>query len=230
MFTPILCQDKYGIYEKLGGDPNRHLFGVFDGHGPHGTECAEYVRDNILEHLLAESSSSEPGAGIQALPKLNKAMHADPKVRDTLSGSTCVTAELVGKTLHFGNVGDSRATLARYSEDGRLIAEDMTDDQTPFRADERERVKRSGAQIFTFDQVYGKRPVDDEDFGTEEDNGDDPPRIWWNTEGKAITSPDDHHKCVAFTRSLGDLEVEAYLLHLISRLLSRFTWIFFSFY
>lgn len=106
-----------------------------------------------------------------------------------------MTAEVKGDKIFFGNVGDSRlqtlfqpplaqalilaldlilnsnrrATLARFDrEKGGVVAEDMTDDQTPFREDERERVKQKGAQIFTFDQVYGTRPLEDQEFGTEE--------------------------------------------------------------
>ena len=79
-----------------------------------------------------------------------------------------------------------------------------------FRADERERVKKAGAQVYTFDQVLGTRSMEDEDFGTEEKNANDPPRIWWNNAGAPLTSPHDEHKCVAFTRSIGDAEVERY--------------------
>lgn len=74
-----VCQDSFGIYERLGGDANRHLFGVFDGHGPHGTDCAEYVRDHLLEHVLqdgAEMTQLE-----LALPRLNEAMHASQVYR-----------------------------------------------------------------------------------------------------------------------------------------------------
>jgi hypothetical protein len=40
-------QDCFCVHTKFGGDPNCHLFGVFDGHGEHGTPCAQFARDRV---------------------------------------------------------------------------------------------------------------------------------------------------------------------------------------
>jgi serine/threonine protein phosphatase PrpC len=63
-------------------------------------------------------------------------------------------------TIHVANVGDSRAVIATMS-DGKLVAQPLSVDQTPYRSDERERVKRSGARVLTMDQLEGIAPIHD---------------------------------------------------------------------
>lgn len=71
----------------------------------------------------------------------NKAMHKSQAVDDTLSGTTGVVIVVRGDTLHVANVGDSRAIIAT-EIDGSLKFGALSNDQTPFRKDERERVKK----------------------------------------------------------------------------------------
>lgn len=40
-------QDAACAVEKLGGQADHHLFGVFDGHGEFGAECATFVKDKV---------------------------------------------------------------------------------------------------------------------------------------------------------------------------------------
>ena len=40
-------QDAQCVHIDFGGNPNHHFFGVFDGHGEHGTQCAEFIRDEV---------------------------------------------------------------------------------------------------------------------------------------------------------------------------------------
>jgi serine/threonine protein phosphatase PrpC len=40
-------QDTYCVQTEFMGNPNRHLFGVFDGHGTQGTACSIFARDNV---------------------------------------------------------------------------------------------------------------------------------------------------------------------------------------
>ena len=78
-----------------------------------------------------------------AMRQINAEMCRDPNIDDWKSGTTAVCALLRGSTLHVANVGDSRAILAISSGD-MLEAVDLTDDQTPFRDDERDRIEQNG--------------------------------------------------------------------------------------
>lgn len=71
-----------------------------------------------------------------------------------MSGTTAISCLIRGRTLLVANVGDSRAVLAERVGDG-VVARDLSCDQTPFRADERERVKAMGARVLTLDQMEG---------------------------------------------------------------------------
>jgi serine/threonine protein phosphatase PrpC/CRP-like cAMP-binding protein len=86
----------------------------------------------------------------------------------------------------------------------------LSRDQTPYRRDERKRIRTYGARILSLDQIEGLEPVslddsDDEngrdeiDLGKEIDEGGDPPRVW---------HPEQDYPGTAFTRSLGDALAE----------------------
>jgi serine/threonine protein phosphatase PrpC len=78
---------------------------------------------------------------INAFVKANKAMHKE-SFDDSLSGTTAITVFVQGDTLYVANVGDSRAIIARVDEAGKHRYAALSVDQTPFRKDERERLKK----------------------------------------------------------------------------------------
>jgi len=45
------------------------------------------------------------------------------------------------------------------TQDGRLVAKPLSNDQTPYRKDERERIKKTGARVLSMDQIEGLEPV-----------------------------------------------------------------------
>ena len=53
-------------------------------------------------------------------------------IDDSMSGTTAITVLVRGKTLYVANAGDSRATLGEIA-DKRIVARDLSEDQTPFR-------------------------------------------------------------------------------------------------
>jgi len=139
------------------------------------------------------------------------------------SGTTALVAHVIGDMLHMGNVGDSRALLGveprndassapsspekrkngnrRASLDGagpRWDVLEVSHDQTCFRNDERERMKKEATEpvmFATLGMILGETPLS-EDFGEESiEAADDPPRVF----RKGATFPG-----CAFTRSLGD--------------------------
>ncbi len=69
----------------------------------------------------------------------------DSSIDDKLSGTTSITILFQGRTMTICNVGDSRAiVVSRVTENGqsRHVARALSSDQTPYRKDERKRIKR----------------------------------------------------------------------------------------
>ena len=139
-------QDSYVVCENFS-NPNCHLFGVFDGHGEYGDYCSHFAADQVPLHLEKDFNvNTFDGAEMErkytdAFVEANKCMHK-AMFDDSLSGTTGVTAFVKGDTLHVANVGDSRAIIARRGDDGVLKSYPLSVDQTPFRKDERERLKK----------------------------------------------------------------------------------------
>ena len=129
---------------------------------------------------------------------MNADLKADKTIDDTMSGTTAIMVLINKGSIHVANVGDSRAIIAQM-RDSHLTAYSLSQDQTPFRKDERERCKRAGAQVATMDQLEGLEPMHENWGDTAETGGDegdgDPPRIW---------IPGQMCPGCAFTRSIGD--------------------------
>ena len=116
--------------------------------------------------------------------------------------------------MYVSNIGDSRAIIGE-RKGPRVVAYHLSVDQTPYRRDERDRVKASGALIMTNAMVNGEVEYEDgwEDnmMSEELDGSADPPRIY---------APEMWGPGCAFTRSIGDamaaplgVFAEAELLH-----------------
>ena len=206
-------QDALCVHNDFCDMPERHFFGVFDGHGEHGTACSEYARDNVpkvLERATKDGQMTIERAIHKAFVDTNVQLHRST-VEDSMSGTTGISVLVDGKRLYVGNVGDSRATLAE--RQGRnLIAIDLSHDQTPFRQDECERVKRSGARVLTLDQLEGLKDPNVQCWGSEEDDDGDPPRLW---------SQHGAYPGTAFTRSIGDAVAEKIGVYAVPELLVR---------
>jgi len=160
----------------------------------------------------------------------NNAMHQ--ALDDRLSGTTAISAFVHGRRnrMTVCNVGDSRAVLGKTTESeayiqGRtpLKAYPLSRDQTPYRKDERIRIRKTGARILSLDQLEGLEPINNKDddpnnneadieLGEELDEGGDPPRVW---------SPNGDYPGTAFTRSLGDSMAEALGVYAEPEMLTR---------
>lgn len=206
-------QDSYIITDIGGEGENRCvLFGVFDGHGKDGHLCSTFVRDNLpdsikkrIDKIPPQSSTSKSIKQALTLAHLevNEMMHNADKIDDSLSGTTSITCLFRNDRFFVSNVGDSRAILVYLQADGRVVAKPLSSDQTPYRKDERERVKQYGARILSIDQIEGIEPVHenwgDLELGENIDEGGDPPRIW---------AAEGNFPGTAFSRSLGDRVAE----------------------
>mmetsp|Transcript_42463 Transcript_42463/g.127296 ORF Transcript_42463/g.127296 Transcript_42463/m.127296 type:complete len:1094 (-) Transcript_42463:580-3861(-) len=194
-------QDSLCALPQFGGDEEQALFGVFDGHGEYGTECSLFARDKVPENLLSNQHFivSPEVAFVRSMVNTNSQLHAEHSIDDAMAGTTAICALMRGRTLYVANVGDSRAVLAERKGDS-LQPVDLSFDQTPFRRDECDRVKRCGARVLTLDQLEGLKDPDIECWGEDEDENDgDPPRLW---------APNASYPGAAFTRSIGDATAE----------------------
>uniref|UniRef100_A0A5B7CCN5 protein-serine/threonine phosphatase n=1 Tax=Davidia involucrata TaxID=16924 RepID=A0A5B7CCN5_DAVIN len=188
-------QDSFCIHTPYGTNPDDHFFGVFDGHGEFGAQCSQFVKQKLCENLLRNSRFHMDAveACHAAFLTTNSQLHADP-LDDSMSGTTAITILVRGRTLYIANSGDSRAVIAE-KRGKDIVAVDLSIDQTPFRADELERVKLCGARVLTLDQIEGLKNPDVQCWGTEEGDEGDPPRLWVQN---------GMYPGTAFTRSLGD--------------------------
>ena len=93
------------------------------------------IPDDVLSELYSKSFINT-----------NTAMH-NSGVDDILSGTTGITVLVKGDKLFVANVGDSRAIIASEVND-MLKYSALSNDQTPYRKDERERVKSQASVFF----------------------------------------------------------------------------------
>eukprot|EP00581_Thalassiosira_minuscula_P014769 CAMPEP_0183721474 /NCGR_PEP_ID=MMETSP0737-20130205/13736_1 /TAXON_ID=385413 /ORGANISM="Thalassiosira miniscula, Strain CCMP1093" /LENGTH=728 /DNA_ID=CAMNT_0025951487 /DNA_START=137 /DNA_END=2326 /DNA_ORIENTATION=+ len=191
----------------------------------------ELTKETTQETLLA------------AHVECNRRMHTDASLDDSLSGTTSISVYLHGarNRITISNVGDSRAVIGRVADAAReksdaatkptLKAFALSRDQTPYRRDERIRIRKTGARILSLDQIEGLEPIDEEEaererqsngemgasegeiiLGEEIDEGGDPPRVW---------SPHGDYPGTAFTRSIGDAIAEELGVISVPEMLTR---------
>ena len=115
-----------------------------------------------------------------------------------------------------GEEREKAQSQKEFPDSKNILAIPLSRDQTPYRKDERERVKREGAAVMSIDQMEGKEEMHenwgDMVLGEDVDLHGDPPRIW--VEGKDYPG-------TAFTRSLGDEMAEAIGVTAEPEMLSR---------
>ncbi|KAI8469911.1 MAG: phosphatase 2C-like domain-containing protein [Monoraphidium minutum] len=194
-----LNQDAFCVHTYFGGDPDQQFFGVFDGHGEFGTQVAQFARDKVPSNLLVSGHfASNPALALHnSMVTTNIQCHS-AEFDDSMSGTTAISLLVRGRTLMVANVGDSRAVLAERSGD-KMVARDLSLDQTPYRPDECDRVKACGARVLTLDQIEGLKDPTIDCWTTEEEDDGDPPRLWF---------PNGMYPGTAFTRSIGDAAAE----------------------
>lgn len=211
---PLKANQDVVIFQScVQGNPGNHLWGVLDGHGEFGAECARFAGSKI--QLLLDSDKCLSTDARESLRRsilaVNEQLHKSSNIDDSLSGTTaCLVlyqeqqgADGILPAVFIANVGDSRAVLAKREglrgDQQQLVAIDITSDQTPFRDDECDRVTRAGSRVMTMDQLEGLKHPGVRCWTNEENCDGDPPRCW---------APDGAYPGTAFTRSIGDSVAE----------------------
>ncbi|CAM9881757.1 unnamed protein product [Pylaiella littoralis] len=157
-------QDSFIVVPDFCGDNVSLFCGVFDGHGETGDLCSNFVAQTLPKELKkslrargAYESLSEDeikDANSRAHVSTNGQLHATA-FDDTLSGTTAITVLLKGDTVFVSNVGDSRAIACSRRPGEKSTVRPLSVDQTPFRKDERTRIKAAGGHVLTIDQIEG---------------------------------------------------------------------------
>ncbi|KAK3236239.1 hypothetical protein CYMTET_53599 [Cymbomonas tetramitiformis] len=125
--------------------------GLFDGHN--GAKAAELAAGRLHNMLAAEDNfrtSGESGADEEVMRQaferaflnFDRALLDQFKLEGSTDGSTGLVVLRLGGVLYSAHVGDSRAVLCRGG-----LAERLTDDHKPDRADEKERVYAAGGSV-----------------------------------------------------------------------------------
>ena len=194
-------------------------FGVYDGHGTYGDKVSEFVRDSLpklIKKSMSEGTYVDSPNFDEAYSNIfvdcNKKLHKYGKIDDYTSGTTAASVWIENKTVKVANIGDSRVIIGRKRTGGQKStatkgsqgstheAIPLSSDQTPYRKDERERIKKTGARILSIDMLDGTVPIhenwDNIELGVDVDESGDPPRVW---------HPTEEYPGNAFTRSIGDM-------------------------
>jgi len=203
-------QDSFSIHTPFCQSKSDIFFGVYDGHGPTGQHCAQFVtrllpklvHDEIVNHDDFVLTADQIHRALRsAHVQCNEQLHDCDEVDDTRSGTTSISLYVQGKynRITISNVGDSRAVLGTKTGTSskkktntssslqQLRAIPLSNDHTPHRRDESERCRQQGARILSFGQISG--------IGDDGSDTEDPPRVW-AASGK--------YPGTAFTRSIGD--------------------------
>ena len=120
-----------------------HLFGVADGHGPHGHIVSNFIK--VMLPVLIKRNNNLPMS--QLLKDSFETLHKDLGARyicnPEFSGSTLCVILMQGHTLFTANSGDSRAILV---SDGGKVTQ-LTQDQKPNDPIEFKRIIAKGGRV-----------------------------------------------------------------------------------
>lgn len=162
-------QDAFCVCDALADDVDSTFFSVFDGHGSQGAFVSHFVREQYHQavaeayaQLIPRASTANNGptrkASVtcdvvseifqQAARTVVDALDAS-SIDISVSGTTAV-AMLVRKTdVFIANLGDSRAVVARYSEEKqRYELHCETKDHKPDVPEECARIERNNGRVF----------------------------------------------------------------------------------
>ncbi|KAL7543762.1 hypothetical protein ACHAXR_013060 [Thalassiosira sp. AJA248-18] len=240
----------FGVFDGHGRDGDKCAHFVRDNLSTILAQSMTKAREQQPQPQLDLSKDITQDIILKSHLQCNRKMHVDQDLDDSLSGTTSISVYLHGERnrITINNVGDSRAVIGRVANSDNkeappansnysnpsaastLKAFALSRDQTPYRRDERIRIRKTGARILSLDQIEGLEPIDPDEaerdekahldggdgteivLGEEIDEGGDPPRVW---------SPHGDYPGTAFTRSIGDAIAEELGVSSVPEMLTR---------
>uniref|UniRef100_A0A7N0UNH4 PPM-type phosphatase domain-containing protein n=1 Tax=Kalanchoe fedtschenkoi TaxID=63787 RepID=A0A7N0UNH4_KALFE len=162
-------QDSLVVWQDFGSQEDTIFCGVFDGHGPWGHIVSKRIRKCILGLSLCHwqqavgLSLAQGSKLVSHVPRfdawkqsclrtyaaIDQELKVHPGIDAFCSGSTALTVIKQGDALVIANVGDSRAVLATASDDGCVVATQLTVDFKPNLPQEAERILKSRGRVFS---------------------------------------------------------------------------------
>ncbi|CAH0482350.1 unnamed protein product [Peronospora belbahrii] len=164
-------QDAFSICDALGKDSSATFFSVFDGHGPQGAFVSHFVREQyhqaVAKAYVELLSCASDGKEVNVVANTTSVMcdivakifqqaaqmvvqKLDASAIDiSVSGTTAVAMLVCEKGLFIANLGDSRAVVARYSEnEQRYVLHCETKDHKPNIPEECARIEQNNGRVF----------------------------------------------------------------------------------
>ncbi|CAA0381451.1 unnamed protein product [Arabidopsis thaliana] len=176
-------QDCAIVWEGFGCQEDMIFCGIFDGHGPWGHFVSKQVRNSMpisllcnWKETLSQTTIAEPDKELQRFAiwkysflktceAVDLELEHHRKIDSFNSGTTALTIVRQGDVIYIANVGDSRAVLATVSDEGSLVAVQLTVDFKPNLPQEEERIIGCNGRVFCLQDEPGVhrvwQPVDE---------------------------------------------------------------------
>ncbi|KAM7273067.1 hypothetical protein ACFE04_027731 [Oxalis oulophora] len=211
-------QDCAIVWEQFGCEEDMILCGIFDGHGPWGHFVSKKVRKSMPVSLLCNWQEALAEAALYSDMDLIKSdkkherfniwkrsflktctavdqeLAQHRKIDSFYSGTTALTIVRQGEHIYIANVGDSRAVLATTSDEGSLVAVQLTMDFKPNLPQEAERITQCKGRVFCLHDEPGVH------------------RVWL---------PDEESPGLAMSRAFGDYCIKDYGLTSVPEVTQR---------
>jgi protein phosphatase PTC2/3 len=154
--TAKINQDRGGVAYPYGNCPRTALFAVYDGHGQGGELVSQFALSEIQRRLVRHPDFPSPKSFVETFVKVDEALRHEPLIDPNFAGTTACVVLMKNDELVVGNVGDSRAVVARRTGSPRAIegnqshgfsAIPLTEDQNPDFPGELERISMAGGYV-----------------------------------------------------------------------------------
>ena len=197
-------QDTPLVHLNVGGIAGFNLFGVLDGHGPHGHFVSQFCRDyfinkmtNYAEYCLQnkinkpeaiynELKQSKFAFIIDTFKKADIEMSKQKNFDYNFSGTTCNIVFQFNKFLVCASVGDSRSILVEDKGNNKNLGiVPLSTDHKPDLPGEIDRIHLNGGIVDKITDVFGEKVG--------------PPRVW---------KAEANYPGLAMSRSLGDFQAK----------------------